>query len=92
MRRRCRNALSTDWLTEDKAKTFPLRDYYVGLKQKKKIKRALRDISEELERIHDVLDVDVEGPVNVAVIGSYQEYKSFSRNEERCRKKVNSYC
>ena len=90
MRRRCRNALSTDWLTEDKAKTFPLRDYYVGLKQKKKIKRALRDTSEELGRIHDVLDVDDEGPVNVAVIGSSEVFSSC--NEERCRKKVNSYC
>ena len=90
LRRRCRNALSTDWLTQDKAKSFPLRDYYVGLKQKKKIKRAMRDTSEELERIHDVLNVGVEGAVNVAVIGLYQECVSFSSKVETFCTKFNS--
>ena len=71
LHRRCRHALSTDWLTEDKAKTFPLRDYFVGLKQRKKIKRALKDTHEDLERIHDILDVEVKdgGAVNIALIG-----------------------
>ena len=71
LRRRCRNALSTDWLPVDrtKAKSFPLRHYYVGLKQRKKIKRAMKDTSQELEKIHDVLNVGVKGAVNVAVTG-----------------------
>ena len=72
MRRRCKNALSTDWLTQDKAKTFPLRDYYVGLKQNKKIRKALRDTKVDLERIHDIFDIEIEdGPINIAVIGIF---------------------
>ena len=72
MRRRCKNALSTDLLTHDKAKNFPLRDYYVGLKQNKKIRKALRDTKVDLERIHDIFDIEIEnGPINIAVIGIF---------------------
>ena len=72
LRRRCKNALSTDWLTHDKAKNFPLRDYYVGLKQNKKIRKALRDTKVDLERIHDIFNIEIEdGPIKMAVIGRF---------------------
>ena len=74
LRRRCRNALSTDWLPDEKAKTFPLRDYYSDLGWKKKVKRAMRDTSIELKRIHDIFNNDYEeGGINVAVIGNDTE-------------------
>ena len=69
---RCRNALSTDWLPDEKAKTFPLRDYYSDLGWKKKVKRAMRDTSVRLKRIHDIFNNDFEeGGINVAVIGNH---------------------
>ena len=71
LRRRCRNALSTDWLPDEKAKSFPLRDYYSDLGWKKKVKKAMRDTSVELKRIHNIFDNDYEeGGINVAVIGN----------------------
>ena len=43
----------------------------MGLRQKKKIRRALRDTFQDLERIHDILEIEVEdgGAVNIVVIG-----------------------
>ena len=71
LRMRSRNALSTDWLWDDKAKKFPLREYFVGLKQRKKITRALRDTYQKLKRIQDILNVEVEddGGIKVALKG-----------------------
>ena len=69
LQRRCRNALSTDWLNTPRK--FPLREYYVGLRQSKKIRKARKDIKQELDRIHDVFDIDVEGAVNIALIGKF---------------------
>ena len=71
LRRRCRNALSTDWLPDEKAKTFPLRDYYSDLGWKKRVKKAMRDTRVELKRIYDIFDNNYEeGGINVAVIGN----------------------
>ena len=71
LRRRCKNALSTDWLPDEKAKTFPLRDYYSDLGWKKKVKRAMRDSSVDLKRIRDIFDSEFEdGGINLAVIGN----------------------
>ena len=71
LRKRCENALSTDWLTGDKTHTFPLREYFVGLKQRKKIKWALKDTFQKLERVHDILEIEVKdgGAINIALIG-----------------------
>ena len=68
LRRRCRKALFTDWLRYEEAWKFPFREYYVGLK---KIRHPLRDTSKELERIHDILEIEVKdgGAINVALIG-----------------------
>lgn len=71
LRKRCRHALSADWLWDDKAKKFPLREYFVGLKQRKKIRRAMKDTYQKLKRIHDILNVEVKdgGGISVALIG-----------------------
>ena len=69
--RRCKNALSTDWLWDERARKFPLREYFVGLKQRKKIRQALRDRYQKLKRIHDILNVEVTDGrgINIALIG-----------------------
>ena len=69
LQRHCQNALSTDWLNTPHK--FPLQEYYIGLRQSRKIRKAQKDIKQELDRIHDVFDVDVEGAVNIALIGKF---------------------
>ena len=60
MRRRCKNALSTDWLPDEKAKTFPLREYYSDLGWKKKVKKAIKDTSVGLTKIQDIFNINYE--------------------------------
>ena len=67
--RRCENALSTDWLVDDKAKTFPLRGLlHQSFGGRKKVKKAMRDSSYFLKRLDDVFTIDYDdGAVNVAI-------------------------
>ena len=58
--RRCRNALSTDWLPEDKTRTFPLKEYYVQLEWERKIKKVLKDEQVSMNRIHDLFNLKME--------------------------------
>ena len=70
LHRRCKNALSTDWLPDEKAKTFPLRDYYSDLGWNKKVKKAIRDTTFGMKRTHDIFHNDyADGGINVAIIG-----------------------
>ena len=71
LRRRLRNFLSTDWLPHEKAKTFPLRGYYVNLDWLKKIKKAMKDELVPMSRIHDLfkqLDIQPQ-PINILTTG-----------------------
>ena len=71
LRRRRKNALSTDWLPDEKPKHFLCGIYYSDLGWKKKIKRAMRDTSVELKKIHDIFENEFEdGGINLAVIGN----------------------
>ena len=49
--------MSHDWIPVDKAKTFPLREFYVGLKWVRVVKRAIQNFSQELANIYDIFDI-----------------------------------
>ena len=77
LRRRLKNYLSTDWLPHDRAKTFPLRGYYVNLDLLKKIKKATEDEPISLGRIHDLftqLEMQPK-PINILIIGKIHYVK-----------------
>ena len=41
----------------DKAKTFPLREFYVGLRWIRVVKRAIQNFKQELNSIYDILEM-----------------------------------
>ena len=41
-----KNSLSHDWIPVEKAKTFPLREFYVGLRWVRVVKRAIKYFKE----------------------------------------------
>ena len=70
--RRLRNYLSNDWLPINKAKSFPLKQFYVELNWTKKIK-GLRDRQEPMNRIHDIFTLNIgSSAVTVLVRGMLQ--------------------
>ena len=72
LRRRLRNYLSNDWLPVNKAKSFPLKRFYVELNWTKTIK-GLRDTQEPMNRIHDIFTLTiVSSAVTVLVRGMLQ--------------------
>ena len=72
-----KNSLSHDWIPVEKAKTFPLRKFYVGLRWVRVVKRAIKNFKEELKSIYDILEiVDVTGrpkAINILVTGNCTE-------------------
>ena len=52
-----KNSLSHDWIPVEKAKTFPLREFYVGLRWVRVVKRAIRNFKEELKSFYDILEI-----------------------------------
>ena len=52
------NSLSHDWIPVDKAKTFPLREFYVGLRWVRVMKRAIENFKQELTSIYDIFDIE----------------------------------
>ena len=52
-----KNSLSHDWIPVEKAKTFPLREFYVGLKWVRVVKRAIQNFKQELNSIHEILEM-----------------------------------
>ena len=74
MNRTWKHALTHDWITDEKAKSLPLLEFYVGLKWKKMVK-ALRNYKVELKSIFDILktiDPDEElRPVNIFIEGQF---------------------
>ena len=72
LRRRLRNYLSNDWLPVNKAKSFPLKRFYVELNWTKTIK-GLRDTQEPMNRIHDIFTLNIgSSAVTVLVRGTLQ--------------------
>ena len=52
-----KNSLSHDWIPVEKAKTFPLREFYVGLRWVRVVKRAIQNFQRELTSIYDIFDI-----------------------------------
>ena len=52
-----KNSLSHDWIPVEKAKTFPLREFYVGLRWVRVVKRAIQNFKQDLNSIYDILDM-----------------------------------
>ena len=70
-----RNSLSHDWISPDKAKTFPLMEYYTDLRWTRTVKRALLNSQERLSSIFDILSLPQAGeePTNVLVEGNFSK-------------------
>ena len=70
-----KNSLCHDWTPVEKAKTFPLRDFYVGLRWVRVVKRAIENFKQELTSIYDILEiVDLTGrpkAINILVTGTF---------------------
>ena len=66
-----RNSLSHDWISPDKAKTFPLMEYYTDLRWNRSVKRALLNTQENLSSIFEILSLPRAGeePTNILVEG-----------------------
>ena len=66
-----RNSLSHDWMSPDKAKTFPLMEYYTDLRWTRTVKRALQNTQENFSSIFDILSIPRAGeePTNILVEG-----------------------
>ena len=78
-----RNSLSHDWISEDKAKTFPLMEYYTGLRWTRTVKRALENTQEKLSSIFDILSIPRAGEeaTNILVEGEASDDLHFSNYE-----------
>ena len=70
-----RNSLSHDWISEDRAKTFPLMEYYTDLRWTRTVKRALLNTQEKLSNIFDILSLPQAGeePTNILVEGNFRK-------------------
>ena len=75
LERTWKNSLSHDWIPVEKAKTFPLREFYVGLRWVRVVKRAITNFQQELKSIYDILEiVDQTGrpkAINILVTGIF---------------------
>ncbi len=55
LKRRLKKSLSNDWMPQQSAHKFPLREYYVQLEWKQKIRRAMRSETITLTSLHDLI-------------------------------------
>ena len=55
LKRRLQKSLSHDWIHEKASHKFPLRQYYVQLEWKKKIRKATKSKTVTLTSIHDLI-------------------------------------
>lgn len=70
-----KNAPTHDWIPLSKAKTFSLKDYYVGLRWQREVKRALENYRVELTNMRDILKIaHLDRPTRILVEGK----ESFS--------------
>ena len=66
-----KNCMSHNWIRSEKAKSFPLHEYYVKLRWSKMVKRAMRDQFEELDSIYDIMDSAEDTPKIILVEGIF---------------------
>ena len=68
-----KKSLSHDWIRVKKAKTFPLREFYVGLRWVRVMERAIKNFHKELASIYDIFDIgdtaDKPKATNILVTG-----------------------
>ena len=57
LQRTWRKSLSLDWIPVKKARTFPLKEYYVGLRWARVVHRAIKSFKQELTNIYDILTI-----------------------------------
>ena len=57
LQKQWKNTLSHDWIPRDKAKTFPLEDFYVELTWTRTVKGAIRNEREPMKSLHEVFNV-----------------------------------
>ena len=73
LNRTWRHSLSHDWIPSTLAKTFPLREFYVGLRWIRIVRRAIKNFREELTSIYDIFDLpdaqDTSNATNILVTG-----------------------
>ena len=73
-----KNSLSHDWIPVEKAKTFPLREFYVGLRWVRVVKRAIQNFQHELASIYDIFNIedtnDQPKATNILVTGKNKFY------------------
>ena len=67
-----KNALSHDWIPRDKAKTFPLKDFYVELRWSREVKGALKNNKTTIDSLHEMINVMILGKrsINILVEGT----------------------
>ena len=68
-----KNCMSHDWIRSGKAKSFPLDEYYVNLRWKKRVKRAIMNEFEELSSIYDIMESADETPKIILVEGNKKD-------------------
>ena len=70
--------MSHDWIPVEKAKTFPLREFYVGLRWERVVKKAIKNFRKELKSIYDIFEImDSPGRLkatNILVTGNIIKY------------------
>ena len=57
LERAWRNSLSNDWVPKERARTFPLRHFYVRLRWVNVVQRAIQNFRKELTEINDILEI-----------------------------------
>ena len=52
-----KECMSHDWMSADNAKTFPLKQFYVGLRWTKIVKRVLKNYKRDMKNVYEILTV-----------------------------------
>ena len=75
----------------EKAKTLPLREFYVGLRWVRVMKRAIQNFNKELSSIYDILDAvdpsERPQPTNILVTGNLKHVLLFRHQFVHVQKK-----
>ena len=83
--------MSHDWMPVEKAKTFPLREFYVGLRWVRVVKRAIQNFKKELTSIYEILDIvdpsERPKPTNILVTGNVKPVLLFGYQLLNVRKR-----
>ena len=79
-KRKWKNALILDWISQEKAKTLPFLEFYVGSKWKER-RKALQNYEKELTSINDIVKVidpnDQPRPVQIFIEGEWNFLWNF---------------